>query len=100
MEYFENKLCVAADWLEENGILSRDNLRQLATRNKANIVRRGGGMDTPALTEYERLPERFKAAIRDIIGDPYKDVVRTEFERHIADDDKLRNYQLGHKLPN
>ncbi len=81
MEFYNNILCESSRWLIDNGIISQSNYNYLTYNNKLNVVRRGCN-STPALVEYESLPDRFKIKLREVLGcDPY-DAVR---QNRIAD---------------
>ena len=41
MQYYDNILTVEAGWLIDNGIMTRENYRQLSCRGDINVVRRG-----------------------------------------------------------
>ena len=43
MEYYGNTLCISVPELCEAGIMSPANYQKMATRNRINVVRRGGG---------------------------------------------------------
>ena len=76
MEYFNNILAVESAWLIDNNIITGGSYRRLTYENKIHVLRRGCNA-TPALVEYESLPERFKEKIKQLVGNPY-DVVKVK----------------------
>lgn len=69
MEYFNNILAVEAGWMIEQGVMTDCNYRHLTTRGDIQVVRRAC-RNTPALVAYDSLPDRFKKAITEKVGDP------------------------------
>lgn len=104
MQYHNNILCVEANWLFQEGILSESNYRQLASRQSVQVVRRGC-LNTPALVAYDSIPQRFRRVIESKIGDPYKAARINQVESHIQTNqvasELFENYKLsdGRYLP-
>jgi len=105
MEYYNNTLTVEVDWLVSEGIITADNLRQLSSRDRVNIVRRGC-RNTPALVAYDSMPERFKSEIsKRVGGDPYKQAqinqLEIRIESNVQTSDFFETYKLtdGRNLP-
>lgn len=105
MEYFNNKLCVQAGWLIDEGVISETNYRNLRIRNVIQVARRAC-LNTPALVVYDSIPDRFKDKIIEKIGnDPRKVVVKHKLTELICDDTNARqfyrNYETrqGDRLP-
>ena len=106
MEYYQNKLCVEAGWLiNTTQIISSSNYKYLKRIGSINVIRRSS-KGTPALIEYESIPERFKLEIIKFIGgDPYKKVKVSKFEDYLKPDveaiEFFSNYKLadGRNLP-
>jgi hypothetical protein len=104
MQYYNNNLAVEANWLMSMGIISESNYRQLSARKTITVLRRGC-LNTPALVDYESLPERFKREVRKIVPEPYKAVRVNQIEERIEDSAVVReffdNYRLddGRYLP-
>ena len=71
MQYYNNTLCVESGWLVDAGVMSYNNYKQLQCRKDIQVLRRGC-RETPALVAYDSMPERFKARIRALVGDPYR----------------------------
>lgn len=88
-EYHNNKLCVEAGWLFEQGIISKSNLDILKHRQIIRFERRAC-KNTPALVEYKSIPERFKDVIMEKYGNPYDKVKHNRFTDHINPDAKLK----------
>lgn len=57
--------CIRASELYESGVMSKANYEALAKRRKLNVVRRGGGPGTPALVEWDSIPERFRMRLME-----------------------------------
>jgi hypothetical protein len=71
MQYFNNILTVEARWMIEQGLMTEANYNKLGQRKDIQIVR-PGCRNTPALVAYDSLPDRYKKAIVERVGDPRK----------------------------
>lgn len=96
MEYYNNILCVEAEWLVTMGVLTSTNYRQLSARKDIRVVRRGC-RNTPALVDYESMPSRFKqqidAMIKNSTGGTVHDIARiNEIAVLIEDSAEAANY--------
>ena len=81
MLYYNNILAVESQWLIDNVIISQANYNYMTYNHKLKVLRRGCN-STPALVEYDSIPERFKVKIKEVLGcNPY-DAVR---QNRIAD---------------
>ena len=98
--HHNNILCIEAGWLyKEASVLTKHNYDRLLQRGAINVVRRGC-KGTPALVEYESIPERFKNEIVKLLGgDPYKKVKHTRFEDNLMPDPSAAEFYRGYKLP-
>lgn len=85
MEYYNNILASESAWLIDNNIISKSNYDKLVNLRKIHILRRGCNA-TPALVEYESLPDRFKEKIKQLVGNPY-DVVKVNRIAELIDSD-------------
>ena len=64
MEYYGNTLCISVPELCEAGIMSPANYQKMATRNRINVVRRGGGArGSTALIAVDSLPTKYRKAV-------------------------------------
>ena len=64
MEYYGNTLCISVPELCEAGIMSPANYQKMATRNRINVVRRGGGASgCTALIAVDSLPTKYRKAV-------------------------------------
>ena len=61
MEYFDNILCVT--YKELLDIMPKGTLNSQLSREKLDVVSRGGGENNPALYAYSSLPEKYKPLI-------------------------------------
>lgn len=101
MQYFNNILTVEAGWMIEQGVMSDCQYRHLSTRGDIQVVRRAC-RNTPALVAYDSMPDRYKKAIVERVGDPRKQArqnvlegliehsaaATTFFEDYMIDDDR------------
>lgn len=101
MEYFKNILAVEAGWMIEQGVMTSENYRQMSHRGDIQVVRRAC-RNTPALVAYDSMPDRYKKAIVERVGDPRKQArqnvlegliehsaaATTFFEDYMIDDDR------------
>lgn len=99
MEFYDNKLCIRAGWLIEEGILSEDNYKILSRRNKIEVARRAC-LNTPALVVYESMPTRFKNEVKLRIGDPHKVVVKSTLADKIEKSEAARKFYAEYTLEN
>lgn len=99
LEYHNNILCVQGGWLyRDAGILSESNYKQLISREVMKLVRRAC-INTPALIEYESIPERFQKQIVEVIGgDPYKKVKHARFQDKLQPDPEASKFFSDFKL--
>lgn len=77
-------MAVESAWLIDNDIITQGNYNKMSATHKIHVLRRGCNA-TPALVEYESLPERFKQKVKDIVGDPYKIVKQNRIAELIED---------------
>ncbi len=101
MEYYKNILAVEAGWMIEQGVMTSENYRQMSHRGDIQVVRRAC-RNTPALVAYDSMPDRYKKAIVERVGDPRKQArqnvlegliehsatATTFFEDYMIDDDR------------
>ena len=101
MQYFNNILTVEAGWMIEQGVMTSENYRQMSHRGDIQVVRRAC-RNTPALVAYDSMPDRYKKAIVERVGDPRKEArqnvlegliehsaaATTFFEDYMIDDDR------------
>ena len=102
MEYFNNILTVEAGWMIEQGIMTEYEYKNLAHHSKDIQVVRRACRNTPALVAYDSMPDRYKKAIVERVGDPRKQArqnvlegliehsatATTFFEDYMIDDDR------------
>lgn len=97
-EYYNNTLCVEAGWLVDSGIVSNSNYRNLTQRGLLNVIRRGC-RNTPALIEYDSIPERFKKEILKLIADPRASTKYISFQDYLKQDVKAIDYFNRFAIP-
>ena len=68
MEYYNNILTVEAGWMIEQGLMSKTNFDKLNQRGDIQVVRRAC-RNTPALVAFESMPDRYKRAVAERVGD-------------------------------
>lgn len=105
VDYVNNNLAIEAGWLIDQGITSKDNYDAYVKRHKMRVVRRGC-RNTPAMIDYESMPDRFKRAVCEKLGrSPYQDVKKSQIEINIEHDAKLSqffddySFDNGRRLP-
>jgi hypothetical protein len=91
MEYYNNILCIEAGWLVNEGIFSKSNYDALKRRQRIRVIR-NSCYSTPALVAYDSIPERFRSAIREKVGDPYKVATKSQLAELITPDLKARTF--------
>lgn len=98
-EYYENTLCVYSSWLVEAEIVNTINTyKSLAKRGWLNVVRRGC-RNTPALVEYDSIPDRYKKEIVEKVGDPYKTAKHIQFRDYLQQDPKAIEFFNNYTIP-
>jgi len=102
MEYFNNILTVEAGWMIEQGVMTKMEYDNLVHHTKDIQVVRRACRNTPALVAYDSMPDRYKKAIVERVGDPRKQArqnvlegliehsatATTFFEDYMIDDDR------------
>lgn len=67
MEYYGNRLCISMRDLVDGGIMTEPNYKQLASRGRFDVVRRGGGaVGCYALVAVDSLPQRYKDKVEEV----------------------------------
>lgn len=70
MEYYGNTLCIQATELYGFGIMTQSNYKQMASRGRLEVVRKGGGASgSTALVSVDSLPTKYKAKVRELFPD-------------------------------
>ena len=98
-QYQQNILCVTSDWLSQNNILNGDNLRQLCSRGVVKKMITGGN-GRKALVAYDTIPDRFKKAIIEKVGDPYATAKKIIFADYINWDHEAESFFKAYLLDN
>lgn len=98
-EYYQNTLCVQANWLDEIGVIKANTLKVLAHRGKVKKARSAHGLGNYSLYIYESLPQRFRNIIEhDLQIDPYKESKVIPFSSYLKYDENaaafFSNYEL------
>ncbi len=66
MEYYGNRLCISMRDLVDGGIMSEPNYKQLASRGRLEVVRKGRGQGCYALVAVDSLPQRYKDKVEEV----------------------------------
>ena len=66
MEYYGNRLCISMRDLVDGGIMSEPNYKQLASRGRFDVVRKGRGQGCYALIAVDSLPDRYKEKVEEV----------------------------------
>lgn len=98
VEYLENQLCIQPRAIINMGIFSEAKYKQLVRGNRVNVMRRAC-RNTPALIEYDSLPDSIKIAIRGKVGDPRQLTSRNVLMELIKPDPKAMKYYTDYMLP-
>lgn len=102
MQYFNNILTVEAGWMIEQGVMTKMEYDNLVHHTKDIQVVRRACRNTPALVAFDSMPDRYKKAIVERVGDPRKQArqnvlegliehsaaATTFFEDYMIDDDR------------
>jgi hypothetical protein len=68
MQYYNNILTVEAGWMIEQGVMSKMEYDNLVHHSKDIQVVRRACRNTPALVAYDSMPDRYKKAITEKVG--------------------------------
>lgn len=90
MEYFENILCVT--YKELLDIMPKGTLNSQLSREKLDVVSRGGGENNPALYAYSSLPEKYKKRWVERHGEPEKQMRQEMIRNIVKKDEKAENF--------
>lgn len=97
---YQGKIAVTVDELTSDqggmAVMSFKNYNILTCRKKLTVLRRGCNC-TPALVEFDSMPERFRRAYVEKYGDP-KQMMRDD-KPHLAMNEAAREYYAGLILP-
>lgn len=99
IEKYNNILCVHGGWMIEAEIMTAENYRVLTQRGIIKVIRRGC-RNTPALVDYNSIPDRFKKKIIEKLGrDPEKIAEeRSGLASQIKPDYEAREYFTSYRL--
>lgn len=97
-EYHNNILCIESNWLVRSGVISKNNYRVLTQRGNLQVLRRGC-RNTPALVEYDSIPERFRKLVVQKIGDPKEQTKHIKFRDFLRQDAEAINYFNDYTVP-
>lgn len=99
-EYYNNTLCVRGNWLIDNIFNSENTYKSLTQRKKLKVVRRGGGLETPALIEFESIRPDLKKRIIELAGDPNEKAKNIIFRDYIKVDSAAVEFFNDYTLEN
>lgn len=78
VEIYRGVVCLEVGWLvEEAAVLTKENYSKLRLRNQIRVIRRGC-YGTPALVEWESLPERYRKVVVKEWGNPEEQASRRQ----------------------
>lgn len=97
-EYFQNNiLCVQAQWLVSENIISEPNYKQMCLRGHLNKVQTGGN-GRKALIQFDTMRSDIKNKVIQLAGDPYAKVTNITFVDYIEHDQKAYDFFRNHTL--
>ena len=97
MEYYNNILTVEAGWMIEQGLMSDCQYRNLSTRGDIQVVRRAC-RNTPALVAFDSMPDRYKKAVTEKVGDVRKAASVNVLEGLMEHSQKASEYFEGYMI--
>ena len=83
---FGTTICVTYSELVGNGIISTPSYKKAIRDGRLTIVRRGGGNGREALIDYQKMPERIRAAYDRIQPRAYEDMMERQQTSKQAED--------------
>ncbi|MDO6808120.1 hypothetical protein Q4603_05855 [Zobellia galactanivorans] len=102
-ETYNNILCVHGGWLYDPkgaNVMSRSNYKYYQRTKTLQVLRNGGGPNTPALVAWASVPEKYREVIIDRFGDPEKTDGCIQFMQHLEQDINAIRFYKMHTLPN
>lgn len=101
MQYYNNILTVEAGWMIDQGVMTKASYEKLGQRGDIQVVRRAC-RNTPALVAYDSMPDRYKRAVTERVGNvrqaakqnvlegliEHSATVSEYFENYMIDDDR------------
>ena len=90
MEYFDNILCVT--YKELLDIMPKGTLNSQLSREKLDVVSRGGGENNPALYAYSSLPEKYKRRWVLLKGEPEQQMRQEMIRNIVKKDEKAESF--------
>ena len=98
-EYYNNTLCVQANWLAKEGITTLDALMKMTQRGKVQRARTARGLGNCALYIYASLPERFKNIIEHDLGiNPTEQSSTISLSEYLKSDENAAAYFSNYEL--
>ncbi len=88
MEYYDNKLCISQRELVDSGVMTASNYRQMVTRGRVDVARRGGGSNQYALITVSSLPDTYKTKVRAQYPNPGMEVLMAWLDSNYERDQK------------
>lgn len=97
MEYVNGKICLEYSELVPS-ILTKENYD--VAKHRGNITVHGkGGNGRKVLVEFDSMPVKYKAKVREIYGDPYIYASRMPILNALEWDHKAQAFYTGYELP-
>ena len=89
-KYFDNILCVT--YKELLDIMPKGTLNSQLSREKLDVVSRGGGENNPALYAYSSLPEKYKRRWVLLKGEPEQQMRQEMIRNIVKKDEKAESF--------
>lgn len=99
MHYLNDILCLDYAEIVPLVIEKKDTYQKLRQRGKI-MVHGIGGNGRQVSIEYESMPEKYRAKVRDVYGDPYEYVLKAPLLNCLEWDAKAHKYYMNYVLPN
>lgn len=90
MERFNDKVVLTGEEIIGN-VCTAANYRNLTQRGSLKVVRRGC-RNTPALIDYETMPEKYKQIVIKLYGDPVKVLSTNQLSNLVEHDQNARDF--------
>lgn len=99
-EYYNNILCVQANWLIESGVVSKCNYDNLKNRSHIRVLQRGGN-GRLALVQFDNMRSDIKQKVIEVVGyDPKEKVKNIHFIDYLIRDTKAVKFFDDYTLDN
>jgi hypothetical protein len=97
-EHYNGVLCARVATLTSSGVISYANYQKQVQRGRIKVKRNGGGLECPALVEWESIPIRFREQLLKIYGPPERLARKEGLAQFLEPDVRAKEFFRRHEL--